>query len=888
MAKQVYSFGGSQTDGNRTMRDTLGGKGANLAEMALAGVPVPPGFTVSTEVCNLYLAGGNKVPDEVETQMAAALARLENDMGKRLGDARNPLLLSVRSGAKFSMPGMMDTILNLGLNDEAVEGLAVLSGKREFALDCYRRFIMMFADVVMEVSKGEFEEILEEIKHRHGAENDMDLTAAQLAEVVEAFKAHYGRRLGKDFPQDAHEQLKAARDAVFRSWDNPRANHYRKMNDIPHDLGTAVNVQAMVFGNLGETSATGVGFTRDPATGEKVFYGEFLINAQGEDVVAGIRTPRPIAELASVLPQAFNELREITGRLEQRYRDVQDFEFTVEDGKLYMLQTRNGKRAGAAAVKFAVDMVNEGLITDKEAVTRVEPQHLDQLLHPVIEPGSKSALQKLTVGLPASPGAAVGRIVFSADHAVAEAEKGNSVVLVRAETTPEDIHGMEVAKGILTSRGGMTSHAAVVARGMGAPCVAGAGELNVNQKNGTVGCKGGVLREGDWISIDGSTGEVFAGQAVTIDPDPSSGEFAQFMEYVDRYRTVGVRTNAETPRDAAAARRFGAEGIGLCRTEHMFFEEGRVDHVRRMILAQDEETRKAALQQLLPMQRADFAALFETMDGYPVIVRTLDPPLHEFLPKREELMVQLAELRAADGSEAKQQEVAALLERVEELHEFNPMLGHRGCRLGITFPEITRMQAQAIFEAAVQCAKKGVEVIPEVMIPLVGNHKELENQKKIVNDTAEAVFAAEGRSVKYMVGTMIEVPRGALTADEVARHAEFFSFGTNDLTQTTFGFSRDDSGAFIGDYLGKGILQEDPFQVLDASGVGALIEIALEKGRKTRPDIEVGICGEHGGDPKSVAFCVKAGLNYVSCSPYRVPIAKLAAARTAIEAEAAG
>ena len=887
MAKQVYSFGGSKTEGDRSMRDTLGGKGANLAEMALAGAPVPPGFTVSTQVCNMYLAGGNKVPDDVEEQMAEALARLEKDMGKKLGDAKNPLLLSVRSGSKFSMPGMMDTILNLGLNDEAVEGLAALSGKREFALDCYRRFIMMFADVVMEVSKSEFEEILEEIKHRHGAENDMDLTAGGLAEVVEAFQAHYRKRLGSDFPQDAHEQLKAARDAVFRSWDNPRANHYRKMNDIPHDLGTAVNVQAMVFGNLGETSATGVGFTRDPATGKKVFYGEFLVNAQGEDVVAGIRTPRPIAELEGVLPAAYNELREITARLEQHYRDVQDFEFTVEESKLYMLQTRNGKRTGAAAVKFAVDMVEEGLITPKEAVTRVEPQHLDQLLHPVIEPGSKGALKTLTVGLPASPGAAVGRIVFSADHAVAEAAKGNPVVLVRAETTPEDIHGMEAAKGILTSRGGMTSHAAVVARGMGAPCVAGAGELNVNHKSGTVGCKGAVLKEGDWISIDGSTGEVFAGQAVTIDPDPSSGEFAQFMEYVNRYRTVGVRTNAETPRDAAAARKFGAEGIGLCRTEHMFFEDGRIDHVRQMILAQDETTRKAALRQLLPMQREDFAALFETMDGYPVIVRTLDPPLHEFLPKREELMVQLAELRAAGEDNGKQKEIADLLERVEELHEFNPMLGHRGCRLGITFPEITQMQAQAIFEAAVQCAKKGVEVIPEVMIPLVGNHKELENQKKIVTDTAEAVFAAQGRRVKYMVGTMIEVPRGALTADEVARHAEFFSFGTNDLTQTTFGFSRDDSGAFIGDYLDKGIMQEDPFQVLDASGVGRLIEIALEKGRKTRPDIEVGICGEHGGDPKSVAFCVNAGLNYVSCSPYRVPIAKLAAARTAIEAESA-
>ncbi len=884
MAKQVYSFGGSKTDGNQTMKDTLGGKGANLAEMALAGVPVPAGFTVSTEVCNMYLAGGNKVPDDVEKQMAKALKHLEKDMGKKLGDSKDPLLLSVRSGSKFSMPGMMDTILNLGLNDKATEGLAKLSGRIEFALDCYRRFIMMFADVVMDVSKGEFEEILEKIKHKHKAANDMDLNADQLREVVDAFKAHYKKRQGSDFPQDAHEQLKAARDAVFRSWDNPRANYYRNMNNISHDLGTAVNVQAMVFGNLGETSATGVGFTRDPATGEKVFYGEFLTNAQGEDVVAGIRTPRPIVELEQELPEAYKELRKITAKLEKHYRDVQDFEFTIEDRKLYMLQTRNGKRAGAAAVKLAVDMVKERLITQKEAVTRVEPQHLDQLLHPVIEPGSKGSLKTLTVGLPASPGAAVGRIVFSADQAVIEAEKGNPVVLVRSETTPEDIHGMEVAKGVLTSRGGMTSHAAVVARGMGAPCVAGAGDVNVNYKAAKISCKGTTLKEGDWISIDGSTGEVFAGQAVTVDPDPSSTDFRQFMKFVDRYRTIGVRTNAETPRDAQTARAFGAEGIGLCRTEHMFFEGERIDYVQQMILATDEKSRKAAIRKLLPMQRKDFASLFRVMDGHPVIVRTLDPPLHEFLPKREELMVQLAELRATNKNKAKQNELAGLLERVEELHEFNPMLGHRGCRLGITFPEITQMQAQAIFEAAVQCAKKGIKVIPEVMIPLVGNHKELENQKKIVVDTAEAVFKAKGKRVKYLVGTMIEVPRGALTADEIAKHAEFFSFGTNDLTQTTYGFSRDDSGAFIKDYLDKGIIKDDPFQVLDADGVGQLIKIALEKGRKTRPGIEVGICGEHGGDPQSVTFCVHAGLNYVSCSPFRVPIAKLAAAQAAIAA----
>ncbi len=879
MTQHVYSFGGSLTEGDKSMRDTLGGKGANLAEMARAGVPVPPGFTVSTQVCNMYLASGNRVPDQVETEMAEKLARLESDMGKKLGDPANPLLLSVRSGAKFSMPGMMDTILNLGLNDEATEGLARLSGKEAFALDCYRRFIMMFADVVMDVSKGEFEEILDGIKQKAGAENDMDLTASQLREVVEAFKAHYKQALGTDFPQGAHEQLKMARDAVFRSWDNPRANHYRRMNDIPHDLGTAVNVQAMVFGNLGDTSATGVGFTRDPATGANKFYGEFLLNAQGEDVVAGIRTPRPIRELESALPQAYDELRSITSRLEQHYRDVQDFEFTVEEGKLYMLQTRNGKRTGAAAVKFAVDMVAEGLIDDREAVMRVEPQHLDQLLHPVIEPSSKNQLTTLTVGLPASPGAAVGRIVFSADDAVAEAAEGRPVVLVRAETTPEDIHGMEAAKGILTSRGGMTSHAAVVARGMGSPCVAGAGDVNVDPKAGKISCNGHELSGGDWISIDGSTGEVFSGQAATIDPDPTSGDFAQFMEFVDRHRQARVRANAETPRDAKTARMFGAEGIGLCRTEHMFFEPERIPHVRQMILAEDDETRAAALGKLLPMQRRDFVELFEVMDGYPVIVRTLDPPLHEFLPKREELMVEVAQLQAKDADPAKIRDLESLLGRVEELHEFNPMLGHRGCRLGITFPEITAMQARAIFEAAVECAKKGVNAIPEVMIPLVGNHKELEHQKQIVVDTAKQVFAGAGRSVHYKVGTMIEVPRGALTADEVAQHAEFFSFGTNDLTQTTFGFSRDDSGNFIQPYLSKGILEHDPFQVLDASGVGQLIQIALEKGRSARPGLEVGICGEHGGDPKSVTFCVRAGLNYVSCSPYRVPIARLAAAQ---------
>ena len=891
MEKHVFSFGGSKTEGDMTMRDTLGGKGANLAEMAGAGIPVPPGFTVSTQACNLYLAGGYKIPESVEVEMAQALARLEADMGKKLGDPNDPLLVSVRSGAKFSMPGMMDTVLNLGLNDVSVAGLAKVSGNWRFALDCYRRFIMMFGDVVMGVSKSQFERILEGILEEAGVESDTELSVEQMQACVDAFKKHYQQSLGEAFPEDPLEQLKLSRDAVFRSWDNPRARHYRRMNDIANDLGTAVNVQVMVYGNLGETSATGVGFTRDPATGEDIFYGEFLLNAQGEDVVAGIRTPRPISELKGILPEAYEELRSITDRLERHYRDVQDFEFTVQQGKLYMLQTRSGKRTGAAAVKFAVDMVDEGLITDREAVMRVEPQHLDQLLHPVIEPSSKSSLTVLTTGLPASPGAAVGQIVFTADAAVEEAALGNDVLLVRGETTPEDIHGMEAAKGILTSRGGMTSHAAVVARGMGSPCVAGAGEVTVDTDSARISCNGHELRAGDWISIDGSTGEVFVGQAATIDPDPKSGTFARFMEFVDKHRVARVRANAETPRDARAARSFGAEGIGLCRTEHMFFEPDRIGHVRQMILAKDAETRAAALSKLLPMQRQDFVDLFEVMDGYPVIVRTLDPPLHEFLPKREDLMVEVALLRAArgragsssnSGTEAKLAEVSQMLERVEELHEFNPMLGHRGCRLGITFPEITEMQARAIFEAAVECAARGVDAIPEVMIPLVGNFKELVHQKRIVVKTAEKVFQETGKSVHYKVGTMIEVPRGALTADQIAHHAEFFSFGTNDLTQTTYGFSRDDSGTFISAYRDQGIFEQDPFQVLDSSGVGQLIEIAVEKGRTVRPNLEIGICGEHGGEPKSVTFCVRSGLDYVSCSPYRVPIARLAAAQTAI------
>jgi len=880
MKKYAYAFGSGTAEGDGTMKDTLGGKGAGLAEMSKAGVPVPPGFTIATQVCNRYFKNGNKIPSTIQKEMEAQLAKLEKVTGQRLGDSENPLLVSVRSGAKFSMPGMMDTILNLGLNDKTTKVLAKKFDNPRFAYDCYRRFIQMFGAVVLEIERDEFEDLLTALKKKRRVKLDTDLTVDDLKLLADQFKAVVKKKTKKDFPQNPRQQLNMARDAIFRSWHNPRANHYRRMNDISVDLGTGVNVQTMVFGNLGESSATGVGFTRNPATGEKMFYGEFLTNAQGEDVVAGIRTPRPITELRDIMPEAFDELKKITTNLEKHYRDIQDFEFTIQDGKLYMLQTRNGKRTGPAAVRIAVEMVEERLISRKEAVLRVDPPQLDQLLHPVLEAKSKASLNRLTVGLPASPGAAVGRIVFTADEAVKQAENG-PVVLVRAETTPDDIHGMEVAKGILTLRGGMTSHAAVVARGMGTPCVAGAGELNVDVKAKRLKRGKTVLKEGNWISLDGSTGDVFAGEAATIDPDPSSGHLAKFMTWVDKFRTIGVRTNAEVPCDAKMARKFGAEGIGLCRTEHMFFEGERIDYMRAMILADSEQERRKALKKLLPMQRKDFRDLFKVMDGFPVTIRTLDPPLHEFLPKREDLMVEIATMKASNkrrGLKAKEE----LLERVEELHEFNPMLGHRGCRLGITFPEITEMQAQAIFEAAVQCANKGIKVMPEVMIPLVGNVKELEDQKRIVVAAADKVFANAGMKVDYMVGTMIEVPRAALTADQVAKEAEFFSFGTNDLTQTTFGFSRDDSGGFIQEYQKRDIFEQDPFAVLDREGVGELIKIALEKGRKTRPKIKVGICGEHGGDPKSVEFCVHAGLNYVSASPYRIPIAKLAAAQAAL------
>ena len=900
MKNYVYSFGDGTADGDGKMKDVLGGKGAGLAEMSRAGVPVPPGFTISTEVCNIYFQNGNRVPDEINQQVLAALAKLEAQIGKKLGDASNPLLVSVRSGAKFSMPGMMNTILNLGLNDKTVEGLAKLSNNPRFAYDSYRRFIQMFGEVALDIDKGKFDHIFDARKAKARVKLDTDLKADDLKAVIEDYKKLVKKETKKDFPQDTHLQLSMARDAVFRSWWNAKAAYYRKMEKIPDEIGTAASVQAMVFGNLGDTSATGVGFTRDPSTGEKEFYGEFLINAQGEDVVAGIRTPQPIHDLEKVMPAAYRQLREITASLEQHYRDMQDFEFTIEDGKLYMLQTRNGKRTGPAAVRVAVEMVEEGLIDKKEAVLRVQPQQLDQLLHPVFDAASLKKLTLLANGIAASPGAAVGRAAFDADDAVELGKKG-PVILVRKETTPDDIHGMDVAKGILTAVGGKSSHAAVVARGMGRPCVVGAGALAISERNKEftvmAGGKKITVNEGDWISIDGTTANVYLGQANTNEPDPNSSYFGKLMHWADEYRDgFGVRANADIPRDAKAARLYGAEGIGLCRTEHMFFAEDRIPHMQAMILARDEKTRRKALEKLLPMQRADFAGLFQAMDGFPVVIRTLDPPLHEFLPKREDLMVDLARLPHASGSLKKEMSekyriskgdlkkaLPELLNRVEELHEFNPMLGHRGCRLGITYPEITEMQARAIFEAVVQVAKKGVKVIPEVMIPLIGSAKEFENQKEIVVRIATEVLGKAGlKKQKYLVGTMIEIPRAAITADQVAREAEFFSFGTNDLTQTTMGLSRDDYTKFSKEYENLKIFKADPFASIDQEGVGKVIEMAIKLGRQTRPDLEIGICGEHGGDPSSVEYCYRVGMDYVSCSPYRVPIARLAAAQAAL------
>ncbi len=896
--KYVYSFGGGKADGNGKMKDVLGGKGAGLAEMTNAGLPVPPGFTIQTEACREYMRGG--LAADVDRQMDEALAKLEALQGQKLGTGENPLLVSVRSGSKFSMPGMMDTILNLGLNDKSVEALAKRSNNPRFAADSYRRLIQMFGNVVLDIEKAAFEEVFDAKKKQKKAKMDTELDAKALQEVIVEYKKVVKKHAKRDFPQDPHEQLVMARDAVFRSWENDRAKVYRRINNIDDMLGTAVNVQAMVYGNLGDTSGTGVGFTRNPAIGTKEFYGEFLMNAQGEDVVSGVRTPVPILELQKVMPHVYDQLREITTRLEKHYKDVQDFEFTIQDGKLYMLQTRVGKRTGLAAVRIAIQMVEEGLITKEEAIFRVDPNQLYDFLVPRLDEKS-TKVEVLATGLPASPGAAVGQIVFTADEAVKMAGHDTvkkPVILVRAETTPEDIHGMEVAKGILTSRGGMTSHAAVVTRGMGKCCVAGAGDIDVNEKTREMRVKGQTFKEGDWISLDGTTGRVIKGKLGTLDPSPDDPELQKFMQWADPYRKMKVRANADIPRDAIQARAFGAEGIGLCRTEHMFFGEDKIRHMRAMILADNEKDRRVALKKLLPLQRKDFDGVFKAMNGLPVTIRTLDPPLHEFLPRREDLMVEIATLPYADAKEKKElvkrysdygakgvgdlkKLLPALLARVEQLHEFNPMLGHRGCRLGITYPEITEMQARAIFEAAVDCTKKGIKVLPEVMIPLVATVKEMANQGAIVRRVADEVFKEKGMKVEYLVGTMIELPRAALVADEIAKEAEFFSFGTNDLTQTTFGFSRDDVNKVLPTYLAEGILKQDPFAALDQDGVGQLVKMATERGRKTRPTLKVGICGEHGGEPSSVEFCYRTGLNYVSCSPFRVLTARLAAAQAA-------
>jgi pyruvate,orthophosphate dikinase len=894
--KHVYFFGSGQADGNRHMRDTLGGKGAGLAEMTNAGLPVPPGFTVSTDVCSIYYKEKAKIPASIEREIADNLRKLEKAAGATLGSTTNPLLVSVRSGAKFSMPGMMDTILNLGLNDASVEGLQARTANGRFAYDSYRRFIQMFGSVVLEIPKSAFEHEFEAIKHNRGAKQDTDLDEGALRAVVEKYKELVRSRTGRPFPQDPHKQLAMARDAVFRSWMNPRAQEYRRIYDIPDHIGTAVNVQMMVFGNTGDRSATGVGFTRNPATGTKEFYGEFLINAQGEDVVAGIRTPQPIRELEKVMPKAYGQLRQITTRLEKHYRDVQDFEFTIQDERLFMLQTRNGKRTGYAAVKIATDLVAERLITPKDAILQIDPESLSQLLAPGFDEKEWTSIPVATTGLPASPGAASGHVVFSAEDAVKWADEGKPVILVRRETVPDDIHGMYVAQGILTATGGMTSHAAVVGRQMGKPSVVGAGELQIDEKAKRFSVNGREVREGDFVSFDGLTGEVKLArvasrpseilQVVNGQLDAKRSDiyrrFAQILTWADKYRRLGVRANADQPDQAEVAYAFGASGIGLCRTEHMFFAEGRVEIVQRMILAETEADRRAALDELLPLQRGDFYGVFKAMKGQPVTIRLIDPPLHEFLPKREELMVDIARLEARKHTGPELDRKRMLLRRVEQLHEFNPMLGHRGVRLAITYPEITEMQTRAIIEAACQLAQVRIKVIPEIMIPLVGLVREFRDQKTIVDRVAGDVMKEQGVKIKYLVGTMIEVPRGATTADQIAADAEFFSFGTNDLTQLSFGFSRDDIGKFLRIYQEKKILEKDPFATFDAEGTGPLVQIAVEKGRKTRPDLKLGVCGEHGGDAASIHFFEQVGLDYVSCGPYRVPVARLAAAQAAL------
>ncbi len=879
MSQYVYFFGDGGAEGNGVMKDLLGGKGAGLAEMSKAGLPVPPGFTISTDVCKIYYESEGAPDAAVDDQVKSALARLEKVTDQKLGDAEKPLLVSVRSGARFSMPGMMDTILNLGLNPMTVDAMERRTENPRFAWDSYRRFIQMFGNVVLQVPREAFEDILDQAKDQAGVTDDTELSAEALAGIANAYKKAVSGTTGREFPDEPHEQLRLAINAVFGSWNNPRAIHYRRMNQIPAELGTAVNVQAMVFGNMGDTSGTGVGFTRNPSTGVHEFYGEFLMNAQGEDVVAGIRTPVPIAELETVMPDVYDQLRDIATRLEKHYRDVQDFEFTIQERRLYMLQTRNGKRTGPAAVRIAVEMVREGLIDETQAIMRVDPAQLDQLLHPQLDPDEDHAV--IATGLPASPGAATGKIVFTADEA---AEQGGleKVILVRKETVPDDIHGMEVAAGILTSRGGMTSHAAVVARGMGKCCVAGVDALQIDERNKTVEVAGRRFHEGDFITLDGSNGRVIEGRVQTVEPDPNTGDFAEFMGMADKIRRLGVRTNADVPRDAEVARKFGAEGIGLCRTEHMFFAEDRLAIVQEMILASSSAQRRGAVAKLLPVQRQDFEELFRVMDGLPVTIRLLDPPLHEFLPKREDLMVEVALLKERGAAEDEVEEREALLGRVEDLFEFNPMLGHRGCRLGITHPEISEMQVRAIIEAACTVQGEGLTVRPEIMIPLVGHPRELEEQKAIVDRVSEEVFVERGVRVEFLIGTMIELPRAAVVADKIAESAQFFSFGTNDLTQTAFGFSRDDAGKFIDAYVRRGILEADPFRQLDVAGVGQLIRMACKKGREVRSDVKLGICGEHGGDPASVRFFHNVGLHYVSCSPYRVPIARLAAAQAAI------
>ena len=870
--KYVYLF----NEGNANMRELLGGKGANLAEMTNIGLPVPYGFTITTEACTRYYEDGKTIADEIVKQIYDALAVVEEKAGKKFGDLENPYLVSVRSGARASMPGMMDTILNLGLNDVAVEGLAKKTNNKRFAYDAYRRFIAMFSDVVMEIEKNKFEAVLDEYKEKKGVQYDKDLDAEDLVGVVARFKEIYKAEKGVEFPQDPKEQLMEAVKAVFRSWDNPRAIYYRRMNDIPGSWGTAVNVQSMVFGNMGDDCGTGVAFTRNPATGEKKLYGEYLLNAQGEDVVAGIRTPQPIATLAEAMPEVYDQFVKTANILENHYRDMQDMEYTIEHGKLFMLQTRNGKRTAAAALKIAVDLVDEGMLTPDEAVLKVEPKQLDSLLHPNFDAAALKAAKAIAQGLPASPGAACGQIFFTAEEAVEAAKTGMKVLLVRNETTPEDIEGMDLAQGILTCRGGMTSHAAVVARGMGRCAVVGCGALRIDEEKKTLTVGDKTFKEGDFLSIDGATGNVYGQQIPTVDA-AVTGDFARLMGWADAARKLHVRTNADTPRDAAQAVKFGAEGIGLCRTEHMFFSEDRIAAVREMILADNEEQRRVALAKLLPMQRGDFEGMYKALEGRPMTVRFLDPPLHEFLPQKnmtEEIAALAKELNTTSD---------AIIAKIDALHEFNPMMGHRGCRLAVTYPEIAEMQTRAVIEAAMNVRKEtGWDIEPEIMIPLVGERKELAYVKKVVEDTIKVVEKERSETIAYKIGTMIEIPRAAVTADEIAKEAEFFSFGTNDLTQMTFGFSRDDAGKFLGAYYDKKIYESDPFAKLDQDGVGKLVEMAAKLGRATRPDIKLGICGEHGGDPSSVMFCHKVGLNYVSCSPFRVPIARLAAAHAAI------